>query len=129
MRSSEEGTTCSSRCFHPEAIEKAKTIMPDFQQIKRIASLFATLGDPTRLGLLLALRSGELCVCDLSSVMNMSSSAVSHQLRILRHLELVRSQRLGRMIMYRLADEHVSKLLGRALKHGKVFGPFIAREA
>ncbi len=127
MSSSPEATTCSGRCFHPESIEKARTLLPDFEHIKRLASLFSTLGDPTRLGILLALRSGELCVCDLSTIMSMSSSAISHQLRILRHLELVKSNKQGRMVMYRLADDHdhIARLLEWTLEYGKTHGLFM----
>ncbi len=116
-------SVCSTPCFHPEVIERAKSIMPAPEHIQRIAGLFAALGEPNRLGLLLALQAGELCVCDLSSVMDMSVSAVSHQLRILRHQGLVTSRKQGRMVMYSLADEHVSRLLVQALEHGLVCIP------
>ncbi|WP_462325920.1 ArsR/SmtB family transcription factor [Desulfoplanes sp.] len=121
-------SVCSIRCFHPESIDRAQKIMPGPEQTKRIALLFATLGDPNRLGILLALRSGELCVCDLSSIMEMTVSAVSHQLRILRHQGLVVPRKQGRMVMYSLADQHVHKLLAQALEHGTICAPNISRE-
>lgn len=119
---------CSTKCFHPESINRARENMPGPEQVKRIASLFATLGDATRLGLLLALRSGELCVCDLSSIMGMTISAISHQLRILRHQGLVTPRKQGRMVMYSLADNHVRRLLDQALEHGTICAPNIVRE-
>ncbi len=77
----------------------------------------AALGDPTRLKLLLALGEAELCVCDLAAAAGASPSGVSHHLRLLRALRLVRSRRDGRMIYYRLDDEHVGDLLRTALAH------------
>jgi ArsR family transcriptional regulator len=121
-------TTCSTKCFHPENISKAHQCMPDPDQVRRVASLFATLGDPTRLGLLLALQSGELCVCDLSSVLGMTMSAISHQLRILRHQGLIASRKEGRMVIYRLADNHVLRLLTLAVEHGTICAPILSRE-
>ncbi|GAU08255.1 ArsR/SmtB family transcription factor [Desulfoplanes formicivorans] len=121
-------TVCQARCFHPASIARAQQNMPTPEQTRRIASLFATLGDPTRLGILLALRHGELCVCDLSSVMGMTVSAVSHQLRILRHQGLVASKKQGRMVMYRLDDEHVQSLLVQALEHGTHCSPTLSPE-
>ena len=121
-------TLCTTKCFHPGAIAKSQAIMPAPDQVKRVASLFATLGDPTRLGLLLALRSGELCVCDLSSVLAMTMSAISHQLRILRQQGLVTSRKDGRMVIYRLADDHVRRLLTQALEHGTICAPMLSRE-
>ncbi len=121
-------TICTTKCFHPEAISTAQACMPESDQIKRVASLFATLGDPTRLGLLLALRSGELCVCDLSSVLDMTMSAISHQLRVLRQQGLVSSRKEGRMVIYRLADAHVQRLLTQAVEHGTICAPMLSRE-
>ncbi|MFA6811405.1 MAG: metalloregulator ArsR/SmtB family transcription factor [Desulfoplanes sp.] len=119
--------TSNTKCFHPEAISKAHACMPDSDQIKRVASLFATLGDPTRLGLLLALQKGELCVCDLSSILTMTMSAISHQLRILRHQGLITSRKEGRMVMYQLADDHVQRLLALAVEHGTICAPKLSR--
>ena len=121
-------TSCHNKCFHPEAISQARESMPEPDQIKRVASLFATLGDPTRLSLLLALQSSELCVCDLSSVLSMTMSAISHQLRILRQQGLVSSRKEGRMVIYRLADGHVHRLLVQALEHGTICAPTLSRE-
>ncbi len=79
--------------------------------------LFAALGDPTRLRLLAALQAGPLCTCDLAATLGVSESAVSHQLRSLRPLRLVASDRDGRMVYHRLDDDHVAALLDVAGAH------------
>ena len=80
-------------------------------------ALFAALGDPTRLRLLAALQAGPLCTCDLAAVLDVTESAVSHQLRGLRALRLVASDRDGRVVYHRLDDDHVAALLGVAAEH------------
>ena len=80
-------------------------------------ALFAALGDPTRLRLLAALQAGPLCTCDLAAVLGVTESAVSHQLRGLRTLRLVASDRDGRVVYHRLDDDHVAALLGVAAEH------------
>lgn len=83
-----------------------------------LAATFSVLGDPTRVRLLDALAvQGELCVCDLAGVVNISESAVSHQLRLLRSLRLVRSRRSGRLVFYRLDDDHIRRLLDQGRRH------------
>ena len=77
------------------------------------------MGDPTRLKIILALRGGEMCVCDLAAHLTLSESAVSHQIRRLRDLALVKSRRDGQIIYYSLDDEHVTKLLEVGLAHVK----------
>src|ERR671913_679434 len=85
--------------------------------VTALADIFSGLGDPTRVRILDALSHGELCVCDLAAVLSLSQSAVSHQLRLLRGLRLVRARREGRMVFYALDDRHVVDLLGEGLKH------------
>lgn len=91
-----------------------------------LADTFRALGDPTRVRILDALSHGELCVCDLAAVLSLSQSAVSHQLRLLRGLRLVRARREGRMVFYALDDLHVVDLLRQGLKH---VGEAVARPA
>jgi DNA-binding transcriptional ArsR family regulator len=85
--------------------------------VSALADTFRALGDPTRVRILDVLSHGELCVCDLAAVLSLSQSAVSHQLRLLRGLRLVRARRDGRMVFYALDDRHVVDLLGQGLKH------------
>ncbi|GII64736.1 hypothetical protein Skr01_48210 [Sphaerisporangium krabiense] len=88
------------------------------EEAARLADLFRLLGDPTRAQLLYALlESGELCVCDLASVVAVTDTAVSHALRLLRTAGIVTSRRAGRMIYYRLADVHVRMLLDLSREH------------
>lgn len=83
----------------------------------RLAEVFKTLADPTRIRLIALLAEGEICVHELAQALGMSSSAVSHQLRLLRHQGLVRSRRQGRHIFYQLDDEHVLELLQQVRAH------------
>ena len=87
------------------------------ETVHELAETFRALGDPTRVRILDALSNGELCVCDLSGVVRMSESAVSHQLRLLRGMRLVRSRRAGRHIFYAIDDQHIVELLHQALTH------------
>lgn len=83
----------------------------------RLAETFGVLGDPTRVRIIAALREGETCVGDLAQMLEMSQSAISHQLRVLRNLRLVRARREGRQVYYALDDEHVWVLFAQGLDH------------
>jgi ArsR family transcriptional regulator, lead/cadmium/zinc/bismuth-responsive transcriptional repressor len=85
--------------------------------VKELAETFSVLGDPTRVRILDALASGELCVCDIASLVSMSESAVSHQLRLLRTMRLVRPRRAGRQVFYSVDDHHILELLRLAGTH------------
>ena len=89
---------------------------PD-HEVAGLADIFQILASPTRLRILEALATEELCVCDLAAVVGTSQSAVSHQLRQLRQMRLVRYRKEGRMAFYRLADDHVTTLLRTGLEH------------
>ena len=84
-----------------------------------LAETFRVLGDPTRVRILDALGGGELCVCDLASLVSMSESAVSHQLRLLRTMRLVRPRRAGRQVFYSVDDNHILELLALAATHAQ----------
>ena len=85
--------------------------------VRCLAEMFRVLGDPTRVRILDALSGGELCVCDIASIAGISESAVSHQLRLLRGMRLVRPRRAGRMVFYSLDDHHIIELLRQGLTH------------
>ena len=85
--------------------------------VQAIAETFRVLGDPTRVRMLDALATGELCVCDLATLVDISESAVSHQLRLLRHMRLVRARRAGRQVFYSLDDQHIVQLMRLAVTH------------
>ena len=94
---------------------RAALVQPD--AVQGLADTFSALGDPTRVRILDALSHGELCVCDLAAVLRLSQSAVSHQLRLLRGMRLVRPRRAGRLVYYSLDDQHIIGLLHQAVTH------------
>lgn len=108
---------CEFMHAHPETIERIKGIMPDDDALIDLAELFKVFGDSTRIKILSALSGGELCVCDISTVVGMTSSAVSHQLKILKNAELVSFRREGKTVFYSLADGHVNTILKQGLEH------------
>lgn len=110
---------CSVDIEHGDAISIATNNMPDEDTLYEVAELFKVFGDSTRTRILSALSSTSLCVCDMAKVLNMTKSAVSHQLRILRTAKLVKADRRGKEVYYSLDDEHVSKILLMATEHIK----------
>jgi ArsR family transcriptional regulator len=85
--------------------------------VEEIAATFSVLGDPTRIRILDALAAGELCVCDIATLVGISESAVSHQLRLLRGMRLVRPRRAGRQVFYSVDDQHIVQLMRVAITH------------
>ncbi len=98
-------------------VKRVQKLMPDPATVNQVTEIFASLSDPTRARIVFALTKAELCVCDVATLLGMSVSAVSHQLRVLRHLGLVKYRKEGRMAYYSLDDEHASALLTQALQH------------
>ena len=94
---------------------RAELVAPD--AVQGLADTFSALGDPTRVRILDALSHGELCVCDLAAVLGLSQSAVSHQLRLLRNLRVVRPRREGRIVFYSLDDQHIISIFKQTLQH------------
>jgi len=109
--------TCAESCVHEDKIRAVQADMPEMETIYLLAETFKTLGDPTRIKLLFALMQQELCVCDLAALIEVSESAVSHQLRVLRGQKLVRFRRDGKNLYYSLDDEHVRTLFAQGLDH------------
>ena len=108
---------CDITLIHHELVNQALANTVDGLTATPAAELFAALGDPSRVRLISALLSGELCVCDLAAVLGMSQSAVSHQLRLLRTLHLVTPRREGRIVYYSIADDHVARLFSQGMDH------------
>lgn len=108
---------CSVTEYHNDVIEQVASSMPEEDVVVRLAELFKILGDPTRVRILWALSSAELCVCDISALLDMSQSAISHQLRILKQAHLVRNRREGRIVYYALDDKHVEDVFQQGLNH------------
>lgn len=109
--------TCQVSCIDEVRVAEARRTLPDEETISALAEIFKALADPTRVRILAALATGELCVCDLTALTDVSASAVSHQLRLLRTARLVRFRREGKMAFYSLDDDHVLRLLGEGLQH------------
>ena len=100
-----------------DKIEEIKTKMPDTEKIYDLAELFKVFGDSTRMGILSALEVSDLCVSEISNVLGISISAVSHQLRVLRNSKLVKAKKSGKDVIYSLDDDHVSKIIECGLSH------------
>jgi ArsR family transcriptional regulator, lead/cadmium/zinc/bismuth-responsive transcriptional repressor len=105
--------------IHPKAVERAAKAIPSASCVGRASSLLKAVADPTRLRMLAALSKTELCVYDLALVTEMSESAVSHQLRVLRDERLVTFRKEGRIAYYRLLDNHVTELINSAIEHAQ----------
>jgi len=108
---------CLVRVVHLDRVEKARREIISERELDRLSLTYKVLGDPNRLKIVMALRKVEMCVCDLAAFTGLSESAVSHQLRRLKDLALVKSRRDGQIMYYALDDEHVSGLLEVGLEH------------
>ncbi|MGN1054225.1 MAG: ArsR/SmtB family transcription factor [Erysipelotrichaceae bacterium] len=108
---------CDCIPLNPELIEETRNNMPDFDDVMELGDFFKVMGDSTRLQILMALFSSEFCVSDLSNLLNMSQSAISHQLKVLRTSKLVKQRRDGRVIYYSLDDDHIKTILDMAYAH------------
>lgn len=108
---------CEVEHPHNELIQEVKSLMPKEDHLSNVAELFKVFGDSTRTRILAALFNHELCVCDICKVVDMTKSAVSHQLKVLRDFNLVKCRKQGKEVFYSLADEHVFLIYEKALEH------------
>ena len=108
---------CEEHRVHPEILEHVKLEMPDEERLYDLAELFKVFGDTTRIRILYVLFESEMCVCDIAELLNMSQSAISHQLRVLKQAKLVGNRREGKTIFYFLADDHVRAIIGQGMEH------------
>ncbi|MEN3186452.1 MAG: metalloregulator ArsR/SmtB family transcription factor [Atribacterota bacterium] len=108
---------CEVFAPHTEALRALSQEQIDSETIQKMAEIFKVMADYNRIRILYALSKKELCVCDLSEILHITPSAVSHQLRVLRYQDLVRHHKEGRSVFYRLADNHVINLFQEALNH------------
>ena len=97
--------------------EKISKIMPDEEALYEAAELLKVFGDSTRIRIIFVLCRGEMCVCDIAKLLNMTQSAISHQLRVLKQARLVKARRSGKTIFYSLCDDHVQKIFYCAMEH------------
>lgn len=112
---------CSVRVIHADKIELARNAAVPDQQLEHLALIYRLLGDPTRLKILMALQQVEMCVCDIAAFVGLSESAVSHQLRRLREMAIVKNRREGQILYYTLSDDHVATLLTVGMAHAQEF--------
>ena len=112
-----DGEACRIRVIHLDRVERALRETVSDKELNRLSLIYKVLGDPSRLKIVLALRNIEMCVCDLAAFLGLTESAISHQLRRLKDLALVKSRREGQVIYYSLDDEHVAELLNIGLAH------------
>lgn len=110
---------CDCNVIHDAVVNNTLKAMPSNRVIEKIAGFFKVIGDNTRARILFALDSNEMCVCDIANVLNMTKSAVSHQLSVLRDERIVKCNRVGKEVYYSLDDEHVKEVYEVALSHVK----------
>ncbi|MBE7012436.1 MAG: helix-turn-helix transcriptional regulator [Ruminococcaceae bacterium] len=108
---------CEFMHVHEEILEKVKSVMPEDEILYELAELYKVFGDSTRIKILYALFEAEMCVCDIATLLNISVSAISHQLRILKQSRLVKFRKDGKSVFYSLADEHVRWVLDQGMEH------------
>ena len=108
---------CAETIIDEGRVQQAKQALLSDPDAAQLADTFKALADPTRVRIISVLAHTELCVCDLSATLDMSQSAVSHQLRLLRQMRLVKNRKAGRMVYYSLDDEHIRDLFQRGLEH------------
>ena len=110
-------TACNGTHLDPNATEARRERLMGAHAVQALADTFRILGDPTRVRILDVLATGELCVCDIADLVGISESAVSHQLRLLRGMRLVRPRRAGRQVYYAIDDQHIISLFQQGLRH------------
>ena len=102
---------------HDDIVDKVKRDMPHEEDLYELADLFKIFGDTTRIKILYCLFESEMCVCDISTLLNMNQSAISHQLKVLKQSRLVKARREGRTVFYSLADGHVRTIIDQGMEH------------
>jgi len=108
---------CDCNAIHEDIVNQVRDKMPQEESFYDLAELFKVFGDSTRIRILWALHEAEMCVCDIANVLNMTKSAVSHQLRALREADLVKFRKSGKEVLYSLADNHVKEIFEQGLVH------------
>ena len=108
---------CETTCSHKEKTDEIRSKLVDSEKLLSLADLFKVLSDHTRIRILHALLQSELCVCDLSEILEMTQSAISHQLRVLRTSKVVKFRKEGKNVYYSLEDEHIFSLLNDGMAH------------
>ncbi|PWJ51447.1 ArsR/SmtB family transcription factor [Faecalicatena contorta] len=108
---------CDFMHVHEEIVKKVQDHMPEAGELRDLADFFKVFGDSTRIKILYVLWQSEMCVCDLAQALNMSQSAISHQLRVLKQMKLVTNRREGKTVFYSLADSHIKTIMNQGMEH------------
>ena len=108
---------CEETEVHEELLRIVQEKLPKEEELYDLAELYKVFGDSTRIKILYVLFQSEMCVCDIAQLLNMSQSAISHQLRVLKQAQLVKYRREGKTVFYSLADAHVNTMLNQGLEH------------
>jgi len=108
---------CNCNIIHQDRVDYTKERLPKEETLYDLAELFKVFGDTTRIKIICALYESEMCVCDIAALLNMTQSAVSHQLRTLKNARLVKFRRQGKVVYYSLDDEHIMRIFNEGLNH------------
>lgn len=108
---------CEITFVHEEKVKEALREMPQEEMIKELADFYKVFGDATRIKILCVLLKAEMCVCDLAQMLGMTQSAISHQLRTLKQMKLVKNRRDGKTVYYSLADGHIQNIISQGMEH------------
>ena len=108
---------CDCPTIHEEVVRAVRNRMPEEENLLDLADLFKVFGDSTRVKILCALFESEMCVCDIAALLEMTKSAISHQLRILKESNLIKNRRDGKVVYYSLNDDHVKNIFDQGLAH------------
>lgn len=108
---------CDCEVIHAEVVEAVSKVMPLDDELYDLSDFFKVFGDSTRIKIMWALDESEMCVCDLAVLLNMTKSAISHQLKSLRAANLVKYRKEGKVVFYSLQDDHVKEILEKGLEH------------
>lgn len=117
MNKDEMIESCDCVCVHKEIVDSVTEEMPNEEELYDLAELFKVFGDSTRIKILYVLFEKEMCVCDIAELLNMTQSAISHQLRVLKQSRLVKFRREGKTVFYSLADSHVRTIIYQGMEH------------
>ena len=112
-----EAECCETTATHGSTIQEVKKHLPEEEVIRDLADFYKVFGDATRIRILCVLLEAEVCVCDLAELLNMTQSAISHQLRVLKQMKLVKNRREGKTVFYSLADGHIQTIINQGLEH------------
>ena len=113
----EEIVNCEYLYVHDDLVKRVNEIMPTDDILYDLSDLYKLFGDSTRIKILYVLLVSEVCVCDIAQLLNMSLSAISHQLRVLKQAKLVKFRREGKTVFYSLADDHVKTIINQGMEH------------